>query len=85
MELTQEIQAAARHLGQCIRQDDYIRKYLDALEESQTNPEASALEKKMYDEYEASPTQPEAIDSGALNESWNMNRNETSLPNLSLP
>lgn len=52
MELTQEIQAAARHLGQCLRQEDYIRKYLDALEESQTNPEASALEKKMYDEYE---------------------------------
>ena len=52
MELAPEIQTAARHLGQCMRQDDYIRKYLDALEESQTNPEASALEKKMYDEYE---------------------------------
>jgi hypothetical protein len=52
MELTQEIQTAARHLGRCMRQDDYIRRYLDALEESQTNPEASAVEKKMYDEYE---------------------------------
>lgn len=52
MELTPEIQTAARHLGQCMRQDDYIRKYLDALEESHTNPEASALETKMYAEYE---------------------------------
>ena len=52
MELTPEIQDAARHLGQCMRQDDYVRTYLDALEESHTNPEASALEKNMYDEYE---------------------------------
>lgn len=52
MELSQEIQTAARHLGQCMRQDDYIRKYLDALEESHTDTEASTLEKKMYDEYE---------------------------------
>lgn len=52
MELTQEIQTAARHLGMCLRQDDYIRKYLDVLEESRTNPEASALETKMYAEYE---------------------------------
>ena len=52
MELTPEIQDAARHLGQCMRQDDYIRKYLDALEETHIDPEASALEKDMYDEYE---------------------------------
>ena len=32
--------------------DDYIRKYLDALEETRTNPEVSALESKMYAEYE---------------------------------
>ena len=53
MEVTQDIQAAARHLGECIRQDDHIRKYLDALEACHTDPEASALEKKMHDEYEA--------------------------------
>jgi cell fate (sporulation/competence/biofilm development) regulator YlbF (YheA/YmcA/DUF963 family) len=52
MELPPEIQTAARHLGQCMRGDDYIRKYLDALEETRTNPEASALETKMYAEYE---------------------------------
>lgn len=52
MELTPEIKTAARHLGQCLRQDDYIRKYLDALEETHIDPEASALEKNMYDEYE---------------------------------
>jgi len=52
MELTKEIQTAARRLGQCLRQDDYIRKYLDALEETRTNPEANALETKMYAEYE---------------------------------
>ena len=53
MELTEEIQTAARQLGQSLRQDDYLRTYLDVLEESRTNPEASALEKKMYDEYKA--------------------------------
>ena len=52
MELAQEIQAAARHLGQCIRQDKFVQEYLDALEASQTDLEASALEKKMYEVYE---------------------------------
>jgi cell fate (sporulation/competence/biofilm development) regulator YlbF (YheA/YmcA/DUF963 family) len=52
MELAPEIQTAARRLGQCMRQDDCIRKYLDALEETRTNPEANALETKMYAEYE---------------------------------
>jgi cell fate (sporulation/competence/biofilm development) regulator YlbF (YheA/YmcA/DUF963 family) len=51
MELAQEIQAAARHLGQCVRQDKLVQEYLEALEASQTDPQASALEKKMYDEY----------------------------------
>lgn len=51
MELTPEIQTAAHQLGQSLRQDDYLRGYIDALEESQTDPEASTLEKKMYDEY----------------------------------
>jgi cell fate (sporulation/competence/biofilm development) regulator YlbF (YheA/YmcA/DUF963 family) len=53
MELTPEIETAARHLGQCMRQDDYIHKYLNALEETHSDPEASALEKNMYDEYES--------------------------------
>lgn len=51
MELTEEIKVAARQLGQSLRHDDYIRTYLDALRETQTDPGASALEKKMYEEY----------------------------------
>lgn len=53
MELTEEIRIAARQLGQSLRQEDYIRAYLDALNECQADPEASALEKKMYEVYEA--------------------------------
>ena len=53
MELTEEIQAAARHLGQCLRKDTHVGAYLQALEASQTDTEASALEKQMYDEYES--------------------------------
>ena len=53
MELTEEIKIAARELGQSLRQDNHVRTYLEALKQTQTDPEASALEKKMYDEYEA--------------------------------
>lgn len=53
MELTKEIQNAARHLGQCLRQDKHVGVYLEALEACQNDPEASGLEKQMYDEYEA--------------------------------
>lgn len=53
MELTQEIQTAARQLGQSLRQAEHVRAYLDALKESQIDPQASALEKKMYEVYEA--------------------------------
>lgn len=53
MELTAEFRTAAHQLGQSLRQDNHLCAYLDALEESRTNPETSALEKKMYDEYEA--------------------------------
>jgi cell fate (sporulation/competence/biofilm development) regulator YlbF (YheA/YmcA/DUF963 family) len=53
MQLTEEIKTAARQLGQALRHDDYVRAYLDALKESQTDPDASALEKNMYDVYEA--------------------------------
>lgn len=53
MVLTSEIQAAASQLGECLQQDRHIRTYLDALEESRTDPEASTLETRMYEEYEA--------------------------------
>ncbi len=52
MPLTEEIKDAARQLGQALSQDDYIRLYLDALRATQDDPEASALEKKMYEDYE---------------------------------
>lgn len=51
MELTEEVKIAAHQLGQALCQDDYVRDYLDALKETLTDPDASALEKKMYDEY----------------------------------
>jgi cell fate (sporulation/competence/biofilm development) regulator YlbF (YheA/YmcA/DUF963 family) len=50
--VTQEIQTAARQLGQHLRQDEHVRKYLDAAEEVRNSPEACALETKMYAEYE---------------------------------
>lgn len=53
MELTNEIQTAARQLGAALRQDEHVQAYLDALKECQADPEASALEKKMYAVYEA--------------------------------
>ncbi|MBN2115488.1 MAG: YlbF family regulator [Anaerolineales bacterium] len=52
MPLTEEIKDAARQLGQALHQDEYIRIYLDALQATQTDPEASALEKEMYEVYE---------------------------------
>lgn len=53
MELTEEIRTAARQLGQFLRQEDYIRTYLDTLKEIQADPEASMLEKNMYEVYES--------------------------------
>lgn len=53
MELSEEIQLAARQLGQSLQHDEYVHAYLDALQESQTDLEASTLEKKMYEVYEA--------------------------------
>jgi cell fate (sporulation/competence/biofilm development) regulator YlbF (YheA/YmcA/DUF963 family) len=53
MELTEEIKTAALQLGQSLHQDEHVRAYLDALQESQTDPDASAMEKKMHDEYKA--------------------------------
>ncbi len=52
MPLTDEIQEAARQLGEALCQDDYVRLYLDALQATRTDPEVSALEKKMYEVYE---------------------------------
>jgi cell fate (sporulation/competence/biofilm development) regulator YlbF (YheA/YmcA/DUF963 family) len=51
MELDERIRAAAQQLGQALRQDARVRAYLDALEETQSDPEASVLEKKMYEAY----------------------------------
>lgn len=53
MELTEEIKAAARQLGQSLRQENWVRAYLNALEEARSDPETSALEQKMYEVYEA--------------------------------
>lgn len=52
MELDEKIRAAALQLGQALRQDARVRACIDALEETQRNPEASALEKKMYEVYQ---------------------------------
>jgi len=52
MQLTEEVKDAAMQLGQALCQDDYVRLYLDALQETRTDPDISALEKKMYEVYE---------------------------------
>ncbi len=52
MELDEKVRAAALQLGQALHQDKRVRAYLDALEETQSDPEASALEKKMYEVYQ---------------------------------
>jgi cell fate (sporulation/competence/biofilm development) regulator YlbF (YheA/YmcA/DUF963 family) len=52
MPLTEEIKAAARQLGQSLRQDDYVRAYLNAWKDAESDPEVSALEKKMHEVYE---------------------------------
>lgn len=52
MELDEKIRAAALQLGQVLRQDERVQAYLDALKETQSDPQASALEKKMYEVYE---------------------------------
>ncbi len=52
MELDERIRAAALQLGQALHQDERVQAYLNALEATQNDPEASALEKKMYDAYE---------------------------------
>jgi cell fate (sporulation/competence/biofilm development) regulator YlbF (YheA/YmcA/DUF963 family) len=53
MPITPEIEDVAKQLGQALCQDDFIRLYLDALQESQKDPVAAELEKNMYRVYEA--------------------------------
>lgn len=52
MPLTEEIKIAALQLGQALRQDEDVLMYLDAVEKIQADPDASALERKMYEVYE---------------------------------
>ena len=52
MELDEKIRAAALQLGLALRQDERVQAYLVALNETQSDPEASALEKRMYEVYE---------------------------------
>ncbi len=52
MELDEKIKVAALQLGQALRQDERVQAYLDALKETESDPEASTLEKKMYEVYE---------------------------------
>ncbi len=51
MEIAQEIQDAAKQLGEALRQDDIVREYLQAREDASNDPEASALEKRMQETY----------------------------------
>src|SRR5512143_987794 len=53
MELGQEIQDAARQLGEALRQDDLMSEYLHAREDAENDPEASSLEKRMHETYRA--------------------------------
>ena len=53
MELTEDIKNVAQRLGQTLRQDSHVRAYVEALKKLESDPEAKALEKKMYDMYEA--------------------------------
>lgn len=46
MELTEEIQEAARKLGQALREDDFVRGYLEAVEAVQRDPAARELEEQ---------------------------------------
>ena len=51
MELDEKIRAAALQLGQALHQDERVQAYLNALDATQSDPQASALEKKMYESY----------------------------------
>lgn len=53
MELPEEIKNAAQALGKSLRQDDFMRAYLEAIEEFQADPEARELEQQLYTTYNA--------------------------------
>jgi len=52
MNLSPEIEQAARALGQNLHNQEVTRAYLGARQRVETDPEASALEKEMYAWYE---------------------------------
>ena len=51
MELSEEIIASARSLGQVLRQDRDVQAYLKTLADIEADPEAHALEKHLFDLY----------------------------------
>ncbi len=51
MELPEEIKNAAQALGISLRQDDFMRAYLEAVEEVQADPDARQLEERFYVSY----------------------------------
>jgi cell fate (sporulation/competence/biofilm development) regulator YlbF (YheA/YmcA/DUF963 family) len=53
MELPEEIKNAAQALGVSLHQDDFMRAYLEAVEEYQADPEARELEQQLYTTYNA--------------------------------
>ncbi len=53
MQISDEIQEAARQLGEALRQDENVRPYLEALAGYQNDPEAKALEERVYCHYKA--------------------------------
>ncbi len=52
MSLTPEIIAAARQLGQSLREDEYVRVYLQAEQEAAHDPELSSQETQVRQAYE---------------------------------
>ncbi len=53
MDLTETLKNAALALGKSLRQDDFMRAYLEALEAFQADPEARRLEEQLYATYDA--------------------------------
>lgn len=51
--LSPEIEQAARLLGQALHANAATQAYLEAAQRVETDPEAAALEKELYDTYEA--------------------------------
>lgn len=51
MDLPETIQNAAQVLGKSLRADGLIHSYLEAVEQFRADPQASQLEKQLYDLY----------------------------------